>query len=235
MSNAQSLKDLLAGKGPTSAPAAATAATPVVIPPGATQAETLKNTLASFAKASAAGGIPRVNPPEAAKVLATKTTNEVAGGKEEPELDGSEVEPPTSKPADVVAAENAPRTRRTAAVVQAELDAALEEIGVLKALARSEPDQKALREANEMIEALRAEAALREEDLKKAHARADATQEAADLAEQLGAALTATRVELEQVIGAKPGGASLALATTKQLADALVAQGFTVHLEVGPA
>jgi hypothetical protein len=59
---------------------------------------------------SNAGTMPQVNPPEAAKVLATQTTPEVAG---EPEPPAQEEAPPapTEKPADVKAAEAA-RTRK---------------------------------------------------------------------------------------------------------------------------
>jgi len=59
---------------------------------------------------SNAGTMPQVNPPEAAKVLATQTAPEVAG---EPEPPAQEEAPPapTEKPADVKAAEAA-RTRK---------------------------------------------------------------------------------------------------------------------------
>lgn len=224
------LKDLLAGKVAAVAPSAAA---PAVTPAGATSAETLKNTLASFAAASRAGGVPRVNPPEAAAVLATKTTNEVAGGREEPELDGTEVEPPTSKPAAVVAAENAPRPRRTAVIVQAELDAALEENAQLRRIVNSTADSKELDEAKDMIAALRAEARVADEDLKKAHARAELLQETADLAEQLGAALVEARAQ----IGAAPNFSNAAQSadlSTRQLCALLNAQGFEVRL-VTPA
>lgn len=69
-----------------------------------------------------AGAAPKVNPPEAAGVVATQTAPEVAG-EPEPPPPPEEAPAPTEKPADVVAAENAKPKRRTAAVVQAELDA----------------------------------------------------------------------------------------------------------------
>ena len=59
---------------------------------------------------SNAGTMPAVNPPEAAKVLATQTQPEVAGEPEPPEQD--EAPPaPTEKPAEVRAAEAA-KTRK---------------------------------------------------------------------------------------------------------------------------
>lgn len=60
---------------------------------------------------SNAGTMPQVNPPEAAKVLATQTAPEVAG---EPEPPAQEEAPPapTEKPADVKAAEAAKSRKR---------------------------------------------------------------------------------------------------------------------------
>jgi hypothetical protein len=60
---------------------------------------------------SNAGTMPTVNPPEAAKVLATQTAPEVAG---EPEPPAQEEAPPapTEKPADVKAAEAAKSRKR---------------------------------------------------------------------------------------------------------------------------
>ena len=55
---------------------------------------------------SNAGTMPAVNPPEAAKVLATQTAPEVAG-EPEPEVVDVAPPPPTEKPAAVLAAEAA--------------------------------------------------------------------------------------------------------------------------------
>jgi hypothetical protein len=59
---------------------------------------------------SNAGTMPAVNPPEAAKVLATQTAPEVAG-EPEPEVVDVAPPPPTEKPAEVLAAEAA-KTRK---------------------------------------------------------------------------------------------------------------------------
>ncbi len=59
---------------------------------------------------SNAGTMPAVNPPEAAKVLATQTAPEVAG-EPEPEVVDVAPPPPTEKPAAVLAAEAA-KTRK---------------------------------------------------------------------------------------------------------------------------
>jgi len=112
-----------AGPIETAARAAAATKAAALAPTGSPEQD-LANLLNAFEQN--AGAAPRVNPPEAAKVLATKTAAEVKGVPEPEEDDGPEVEPPTSKPASVVAAEAAPRSRRTAAVVQQELDALIE-------------------------------------------------------------------------------------------------------------
>jgi hypothetical protein len=59
---------------------------------------------------SNAGTMPAVNPPEAARVLATQTAPEVAG-EPEPEVVDVAPPPPTEKPAEVLAAEAA-KTRK---------------------------------------------------------------------------------------------------------------------------
>lgn len=65
---------------------------------------------------SNAGTMPAVNPPESTKVLATQTAPEVAG-EPEPAVVDVAPPPPTEKPADVLAAEQAkarkPRAPRT--------------------------------------------------------------------------------------------------------------------------
>jgi hypothetical protein len=127
-------------------------------------------------------------------VLAGQTAREVAGHPEPAEI----VEPkiaPVEKPADVLAAEQAPKSRRTAAVVQAELDAALARIGQLERALVSAGEKAAgvvqvaqagdedlAAEAVAMIEQLRAEAAVSLEDNRKAWARV------AELEEQLAGA-----------------------------------------------
>lgn len=92
-------------------------------------ASALDDLLADFQ--ANAGTMPQVNPPEAAAVLATQTAPEVAGAPE-PEPAPEPPPAPTEKPAEVRAAESAGKTRRTAAVVQAELDAALKEMAELR-------------------------------------------------------------------------------------------------------
>lgn len=64
--------------------------------------------IADFAKS--AGTMPQVNPPEAVKVLETQTKPEVAGNPE-PALELPTAPAPTEKPAEVVAAEAAKKTR----------------------------------------------------------------------------------------------------------------------------
>lgn len=100
-----------------------------------------------------AGTMPAINPPEAEKVLETQTAPEVAG-EPEPEVVVPPVPAPVAKPADVVAAEAVKPARRTAAVVQRELDAALAEIAELKANPQSGDAELAaeLKDAQEMYE-----------------------------------------------------------------------------------
>lgn len=64
--------------------------------------------IADFAKN--AGALPQVNPPEAVKVLETQTKPEVAG-LPEPALELPTAPAPTEKPAEIVAAEAAKKTR----------------------------------------------------------------------------------------------------------------------------
>lgn len=90
---------------------------------------TLAELLGEF-KANA-GKLPQVNPPQAAAALAGPTAREVAGHPE-PEKPKEEKVAPVPKPAEVTAAEQAGKTRRTAAVVQVELDAALKRIAELE-------------------------------------------------------------------------------------------------------
>lgn len=127
---------------PASSPAASSstaAASPVSPGPNASNVptpqggpnDTLAGLLGEF-KANA-GKLPQVNPPQAAAVLSGATAKEVAGHPE-PEKAPEEKIAPTEKPAAVLAAEQAGKTRRTAAVVQVELDAALKRIAELEAL-----------------------------------------------------------------------------------------------------
>lgn len=173
---------LLAPSSPAPGPNAASVATPQ----GAPQ-DTLAAVLGAFV--ANAGKMPQVNPPEAPKVLAGPTALEVAGHPE-PEEVKEPAPAPVEKPADVLAAEQAKKARRTAAVVQAELDAALKRIGELEAAidqatslvpqaagaAQSEPEiataaDAALAEAVELIQSLQAEAVVATEDNAKAWAR----------------------------------------------------------------
>lgn len=76
--------------------------------------------IADFAKNS--GVLPQVNPPEAVKVLETQTKPEVAGNPE-PALELPAAPAPTEKPAEVVAAEAAKKTRGRKAAPAAEKQA----------------------------------------------------------------------------------------------------------------
>jgi len=103
------------------------------------------------------GKMPPINPPQAQAVLETKTAAEVAG-QDVPDLPPAVVQAPVARPPEVVAAEAAPKVRRTAAVVQAELDAANEENAALHArigeLAECAGDDKALEAAKDMVASL---------------------------------------------------------------------------------
>ncbi len=84
------------------------------------------------------GSMPQVNPPAAAKVLETQTKPEVAGQKSEPTAASAAVSaqtPPAAPASAAKPAESEPegKPRRTAAVVQAELDQALAELAQTKA------------------------------------------------------------------------------------------------------
>lgn len=164
------------GSSPSLGPNAVTTATPAGSPP-----DTLAALLGDFTAAS--GRAPRVNPPQAASVLAGPTAKEVAGHPEPPEVAEEKVAP-VAKPAEVIAAENAPKSRRTAAVVQLELDAALARIGELESALVAAGEKAAglvttaqdvgedlTAEAVALIEQLRAEAAVQLEDNRKAWAR----------------------------------------------------------------
>lgn len=220
------LASLLAGKTP--APAGSIEApgplpAVAVTPDAGSMAENLKNILSGFAaKAGVAPGATRVNPPEAAKVLQTATAAEVAGAAEPPESDGPAVEPPTGKPADVLAAEAAKRTRRTAAVVQEELDAALERIaGLEKAGSVSYLDRA--RAAEECVSQLREEAKICEADKAKAYKRADEVE--ATLAQAIEAIQT-----LQAQLASAPSGGGYSDCSVGALCDALKALGFEVTL-----
>lgn len=84
--------------------------------------------IADFAKH--AGTTPSVNPPEAVKVLETQTKPEVAGVPE-PALELPAAPAPTEKPAEVVAAEAAKKTRsrKPAAAAEKQADKAPESSG----------------------------------------------------------------------------------------------------------
>jgi hypothetical protein len=181
-----------------------------VAPGAAAPPDTLAALLGDFT--AAAGKAPRVNPPQAASVLAGPTAKEVAGHPEPPEAPEEKVAP-VQKPADVLAAEQAPKARRTAAVVQVELDAALARIaelenalvaagekasGVVQAAQDGAPDNL-VAEAVALIEQLRAEAAVSLEDNRKAWARV------AELEEQLEK-VTAGALRAEAFKGDGPQG-----------------------------
>jgi hypothetical protein len=178
-------------------PNAAAVATPQGAPP-----DTLASLLGDF-KANV-GKAPQVNPPQAAAVLAGAAAKEVAGHPEPPEVAEAKVSP-VQKPADVLAAEQATKTRRTAAVVQVELDAALKKVAELEAhiaaaaqtgavtvVGDSEKDAT-IAEAVELIQQLQGEAGVQLDDNRKAWARV------AELEEQLAKAGNGAAIELGQI------------------------------------
>jgi hypothetical protein len=125
-------------------------------------------------------------------VLAGPAAKEVAGHPEPPEVVEAKVSP-VAKPAEVLAAEQAGKTRRTAAVVQVELDAALKRVAELEAAidawatspvpqtdapaADDGTKDATIAEAVELIQQLRAEAAVSLDDNTKAWARVAALEE----------------------------------------------------------
>lgn len=185
-------------------PNAAAVATPQGAPP-----DTLAALLGDF-KANV-GKAPQVNPPQAAAVLAGPAAKEVAGHPEPPPEPETKVAP-VAKPPEVVAAENATKTRRTAAVVQVELDAALKRVAELEAAVLAASQQvveqatsnvigagdvgvlaekdATIAEAVELIQQLRGEAGIQLEDNRKAWARV------AELEEQLAAAGAGASIQL---------------------------------------
>lgn len=194
--------------------------------PAGSPPDTLAALLGDFT--ANAGKAPRVNPPQAAAVLAGPTAKEVAGHPEPPEVVEEKVAP-VAKPADVLAAEQAPKSRRTAAVVQVELDAALAEIEGLKhqvaglqaaSVAPAGESDAVVAEAVALIEQLRAEAAVSLDDNRKAWARVAALEE-----------------QLESTPG--PAGANVAgrdVLDVAELCDLLAQRGFEPTLRfVGAA
>ena len=168
------------------------------------------------------GVAPQVNPPEAAKVLAEKTAAEVRG-EPEPEAVATTVAPPTAKPAEVLAAENEPKVRRTAAVVQAELDALVER-----------------------FEQEKGEHAITSADLAKAHERAEraesdlaAFSESLTVAKAKIAELEGELIKAAEMISAAvgpTGAVEECFLTIEQHCEDLTKRGFVVDLKyVGPA
>lgn len=195
-------------------------------------AQDLANILSAFE--AHAGQAPRVNPPEAAKVLATKTAPEVAGVPE-PEEEELVVDPPTSKPASVVAAEAVPRSRRTAAVVQQELDALIEVHNKLSAAYEALKGEGRV-SADSVREEFKAEVQLIVADLEKATARADELQKTSDSQQEMlvkaAQAITALNAGARAPVAA--AAAALEDASSLALANALQAQGWIVQLTVAP-
>lgn len=215
------------------APPAAVAAAPAVaapVAPAANPQSALEALIKGFALK--AGVAPTVNPPEAAKVLATKTAAEVAGAAEpnpDAEPETPDVEPPTSKPAALLEAESQKRARRSAAVVQAELDIANERILEL--------------EAGGDATALQEELALVMADKEKAYARADGLQTELDsvlaqiqpMLTQLTDEKNRLAKELEEHLAVRALGAgavSIGATSTEIMVRELSARGYTVKLEV---
>jgi hypothetical protein len=245
------LQSLLAGKA-AALPGAAATSTPAPVVPGAAAAaaavvpqvtlpnagtpqQNLLQLVTEFAARN--GTTPKVNPPESTKVLTTETLAEAGGAPQPDETDkGPAVEPPTSKPADVLAAEAAKRTRRTAAVVQEELDLANVEIATLKQQLAAKSSSK--QEDLDYIEQLRGEAKLREEDATKLFQRNEELTAALEAAEAMNAQAVEVITQLQAGAASAPvqvpaGG--LSDLPTIVLSQALAAQGFTVKLEVPAA
>jgi hypothetical protein len=186
--------------------------------------------------------MPQVNPPQAAGVLAGPTALEVAGNPEPPEVKAL-VASPVAKSAEQLAAESAPRSRRTAAVVQVELDAALLEINRLQAQINSGPCTKGdLGEANEVCDMLQdevnnrnAEILVLAADLEKAHKRNDSLaiqcgEQAAQI-KLLVDEINANRsVAADRTVLAAPGAPAGSPVTTEQLRDELTSRGWIVAL-----
>jgi hypothetical protein len=213
-------------------PNAADVATPQGTPP-----DTLAALLADFT--ANAGKMPQVNPPEAPKVLAGPTTLEVAGNPETEEQAEEKVEP-VEKPAEVLAAEQAKKSRRTAAAVQVELDAALKRIDDLEdklanaetrlqdagAGATDDANAGALAEAVELIQSLQAEAKVSAEDNAKAWARvAEVEAERDEALAQNAANVEVFKEKLAKQVKAPTAPVAVSGDLTfGELADALVAQ-----------
>lgn len=237
-----SLRDIL--NGTSAAPAApaapietaARAAAAALQPTGSPELD-LANLLSAFE--ANAGVAPRVNPPEGVKVLATKTAAEVAG-KPEPEADdGPEVEPPTTKPDSVKAAEAAPRSRRTAAVVQEELDALVQTHNKLSA-AYETLKNESLTLVDQVRQEMKAENDITESDKAKAYTRAELAETTlADF--QARAALVIRGLNERLAAAGGQEGASCPLPkpleehSSMVLAQALGKQGWTVSLTVPAA
>jgi hypothetical protein len=190
-----------------------------------------------------AGKMPQVNPPEAPKVLTGPSALEVAGHPE-PEKAPEPAPAPVEKPADVLAAEQAKKARRTAAVVQVELDAATKRIAELEAalaakpvdacigtvtvdVAESQQVQAALAEAVELIQSLQDEAKISAEDNAKAWARVAAVEAERDEALAQNAANVALFEEKLAQAGkaANVGGATFSLDEAIVLVRSLLPHG----------
>lgn len=225
-----------AGASPAASAAVAAVVPQVVLPDTGSPQSNLKNLLTAFA--TKAGSTPKVNPPEAAKVLAVETMAE-AGGAPQPDEDdkGPPVEPPTSKPQEVLDAENAKRPRRTAAVVQEELDLANASIATLQASCDQLREQMA-GYAAEVRKEFAAETELGKQDNAKLAARCEALQAQLEEAE----VMNASAVEMIQGL---QNGAPVASAAPvefkadhlqcEELVHVLASRGFKVTLEVLPA
>lgn len=215
------LRELLQGGAAAVAKPAASAAPPlaaaapssVALQPTGNPEQDLANLLSAFEASD--GVAPRVNPPEAARVLAEKTAPEVKGVPEPEEEEGPEVEPPTSKPAAVVAAEAAPRAKRTAAVVQKELDDLLALHNKLADEHQALQTEVAGYAAAVRAE-MKAENAVTEADLVKASARVS------ELADQY-AAENARANAFEAALSEQKALNARALAAIKQLQAGVVA------------
>lgn len=204
------LSDFLKKPAATPTPAPVATPAPTATPVAAkSPAGDLRTLIGDFKRN--AGTMPQVNPPEGVKTLEGPTSREVAGESVPDVVEHEAVAPPTSKPADVVAAEAAKTSRRTAAVVQGELDIARGELEI----------------ALQTIEELRREAKISEGDNAKHIATCNALR--ADL-ESLGAEAAEAIATLQSQ--ASNGSGSAPISTLDQIRE-LVAAGWTVSM--GPA
>lgn len=177
------------------------------------------------------GALPPVNPPQAQKVLETQTAPEVAG-ETVPELPPVVVPAPVAKPPEVVAAEAAPKVRRTAAVVQSELDEANAQLALqAKIIASHEADGPPVEKGLDLSEGIAAElksSEARNEELTRTIETLSEGVKAFEAQEAEAAKIITTmQVQIQTLQAAGPAAAEGNLDSYCAGLDAL---GFTVNL-----